>query len=234
MNPLIAATDLRAGYATGDVLQDVSIEVGTREIVGVLGRNGVGKTTLMRALIGLVSVRSGSILYRGGDITRQPANRRAALGIGYVPQGREVFAHMSVLDNLRMGQFVNRAREFQPDEVYSYFPFLRDRSRQRAGTLSGGQQEMLAIARALVAGPDLLLLDEPSDGVQPSIVHDIGNFIVHLVEERPLGVLLVEQNIELVQRAAQRAYVMDKGRVVATLGKKELLNTELLASYLAV
>jgi urea ABC transporter ATP-binding protein UrtE len=234
MNPLIAATDLRAGYATGDVLQDVSIEVGTREIVGVLGRNGVGKTTLMRALIGLLSVRSGSILYRGGDITRQPANRRAALGIGYVPQGREVFAHMSVLDNLRMGQFVNRAREFQPDEVYSYFPFLRDRSRQRAGTLSGGQQEMLAIARALVAGPDLLLLDEPSDGVQPSIVHDIGNFIVHLVEERPLGVLLVEQNIELVQRAAQRAYVMDKGRVVATLGKKELLNTELLASYLAV
>jgi ABC-type branched-subunit amino acid transport system ATPase component len=194
----------------------------------------VGKSTLMRALIGLLSVRSGSILYRGGDITRQPANRRAALGIGYVPQGREVFAHMSVLDNLRMGQFVNRAREFQPDEVYSYFPFLRDRSRQRAGTLSGGQQEMLAIARALVAGPDLLLLDEPSDGVQPSIVHDIGNFIVRLVEERPLGVLIVEQNIELMQRAAQRAYVMDKGRVVATLGKKELLNTELLASYLAV
>jgi len=234
MNPLIAATDLRAGYATGDVLQDVSIEVGTREIVGVLGRNGVGKTTLMRALIGLVSVRSGSILYRGGDITRQPANRRAALGIGYVPQGREVFAHMSVLDNLRMGQFVNRAREFQPDEVYGYFPFLRDRSGQRAGTLSGGQQEMLAIARALVAGPELLLLDEPSDGVQPSIVQDIGNFIVRLVEERPLGVLIVEQNIELMQRAAQRAYVMDKGRVVATLGKKELLNTELLASYLAV
>jgi urea ABC transporter ATP-binding protein UrtE len=234
MNPLIAATGLRAGYATGDVLQEVNIEVSTGEIVGVLGRNGVGKSTLMRALIGLLSVRSGSILYRGGDITRQPANRRAALGIGYVPQGREVFAHMSVLDNLRMGQFVNRARGFQPDEVYGYFPFLRDRSRQRAGTLSGGQQEMLAIARALVAGPELLLLDEPSDGVQPSIVHDIGNFIVRLVEERPLGVLIVEQNIELIQRAAQRAYVMDKGRVVATLGKKELLNTELLASYLAV
>jgi urea ABC transporter ATP-binding protein UrtE len=234
MNPLIAATGLRAGYATGDVLQEVNIEVGTGEIVGVLGRNGVGKTTLMRALIGLLSVRSGSILYRGVDITRQPADRRAALGIGYVPQGREVFAHMSVLDNLRMGQFINRAREFQPDEVYGYFPFLRDRARQRAGTLSGGQQEMLAIARALVAGPELLLLDEPSDGVQPSIVHDIGNFIVRLVEERPLGVLIVEQNIELMQRAAQRAYVMDKGRVVATLGKKELLNTELLASYLAV
>jgi urea ABC transporter ATP-binding protein UrtE len=234
MNPLIAATGLRAGYATGDVLHEVNIEVSAGEIVGVLGRNGVGKTTLMRALIGLLSVRSGSISYRGVDITRQPADRRAALGIGYVPQGREVFAHMSVLDNLRMGQFINRARGFQPDEVYGYFPFLRDRSRQRAGTLSGGQQEMLAIARALVAGPELLLLDEPSDGVQPSIVHDIGNFIVRLVEERPLGILIVEQNIELMQRAAQRAYVMDKGRVVATLGKKELLNTELLASYLAV
>jgi branched-chain amino acid transport system ATP-binding protein len=231
---LIAATGLRAGYATGDVLHEVNIEVSTGEIVGVLGRNGVGKTTLMRALIGLLSVRSGSISYRGVDITRQPADRRAALGIGYVPQGREVFAHMSVLDNLRMGQFINRARGFQPDEVYGYFPFLRDRSRQRAGTLSGGQQEMLAIARALVAEPELLLLDEPSDGVQPSIVHDIGNFIVRLVEERPLGVLIVEQNIELIQRAAQRAYVMDKGRVVAALGKKELLNTELLASYLAV
>jgi urea ABC transporter ATP-binding protein UrtE len=234
MNRLIAAAGLHAGYATGDVLHEVNIEVSTGEIVGVLGRNGVGKTTLMRALIGLLSVRSGSISYRGVDITRQPADRRAALGIGYVPQGREVFAHMSVLDNLRMGQFINRARGFQPDEVYGYFPFLRDRSRQRAGTLSGGQQEMLAIARALVAEPELLLLDEPSDGVQPSIVHDIGNFIVRLVEERPLGVLIVEQNIELIQRAAQRAYVMDKGRVVAALGKKELLNTELLASYLAV
>jgi len=234
MNPLMAATGLRAGYATGDVLQDVSIEVAPGEIVGVLGRNGVGKTTLMRVLIGLLSVRSGSITFRGEDITRRPANRRAALGIGFVPQGREVFAHMSVLDNLRMGQFINRAREFQPDQVYGYFPFLKDRSRQRAGTLSGGQQEMLAIARALVAGPDLLLLDEPSDGVQPSIVHDIGNFILRLVQERPLGVLIVEQNIELIQRAAQRAYVMDKGRVVATLGKNELLNTELLASYLAV
>jgi urea transport system ATP-binding protein len=234
MNPLMAANGLRAGYATGDVLQDVSIEVAPGEIVGVLGRNGVGKTTLMRTLIGLLSVRSGSITFRGEEITRRPANRRAALGIGYVPQGREVFAHMSVLDNLRMGQFINRTREFRPDQVYGYFPFLQDRSRQRAGTLSGGQQEMLAIARALVAGPDLLLLDEPSDGVQPSIVHDIGDFIVRLVEERPLGVLIVEQNIELMQRAAQRAYVMDKGRVVATLGKKELLNTELLASYLAV
>jgi urea ABC transporter ATP-binding protein UrtE len=234
MAPLIATTALRAGYATGDVLQDVSVEVGTGEVVGVLGRNGVGKSTLMRALIGLLPARNGMIVYQGNDITRQAANRRAALGIGYVPQGREVFAQMSVLDNLRMGQFIDRSRQFDPTEVYAYFPFLRERSRQRAGTLSGGQQEMLAIARALVAGPQLLLLDEPSDGVQPSIVHEIGDFILRLVQERPLGVLIVEQNIELMQRVAQRAYVMDKGRVVAMIGKEQLLNTELLASYLAV
>lgn len=234
MDPLIVTRMLRAGYATGDVLQDVSVEVGRGEVVGVLGRNGVGKSTLMRALIGLLPARRGSIVYRGEDITGHSSNRRAARGIGYVPQGREVFAQMSVLDNLRMGQFVNRARAFSPDDVYAYFPILEQRSRQRAGTLSGGEQEMLAIARALVAGPDLLLLDEPSDGVQPSIVHQIGDFIIRLVAGRPLGVLIVEQNIELMQRAAQRAYVMDKGRVVAELTKQELLDTELLASYLAV
>ncbi len=234
MSLLIAATGLRAGYATGDVLQDVSIEVGQGEVVGVLGRNGVGKSTLMRALIGLLPARRGTVAYGGRDVTRLPAHRRAALGIGYVPQGRDVFPHMTVLDNLRMGQFVNRTQSFSPDAVYGYFPFLEERARQRAGTLSGGQQEMLAIARALVCGPQLLLLDEPSDGVQPSIVHEIGQFICRLVAETPLGVLIVEQNIELMQTVAHRAYVMDKGRVVATLARDAIADTETLANYLAV
>jgi len=234
MDPLIAAVDVRSGYATGNVLQGVSIEVFPGEVVGVLGRNGVGKSTLMRTLIGLLPARSGTVRFRGTDVTRLPANRRASLGIGYVPQGRDVFPRMSVLDNIRMGQYVNPSRRFQPDEVYGYFPFLKERALQRAGTLSGGQQEMLAIARALVAAPDVLLLDEPSDGVQPSIIQDIGAFIARLVESRPIGVLIVEQNIDLMQRVAQRAYVMDKGSVVASIGQDQIRDTEALAAFLAV
>jgi branched-chain amino acid transport system ATP-binding protein len=226
---------LRAGYATGDVLQGVSINVASGEVVGVLGRNGVGKSTLMKAVIGLLPARSGTVRFKGDEITREGAHYRARRGIGYVPQGREIFPHMSVLDNLRMGQFVNKvAGDFNIQQVYDWFPFLGDRSRQRGGTLSGGQQEMLAIARALVNGPELLLLDEPSDGVQPSIVEEIGGFITTLVQRRPMGVLIVEQNINLLQTVAQRAYVMEKGSVVDTLNHEELRDTERVASFLAV
>lgn len=233
--PILAAEGLRSGYATGDVLQGVGLEVGAGEIVGVLGRNGVGKSTLIRTLIGLLPARSGRIRFKGQDITGEPANLRARRGIGYVPQGREIFPHMSVMDNLRMGGFVNAGKgSFALDEVLGWFPFLRERLRQRGGTLSGGQQEMLAIARALVNGPDLMLLDEPSDGVQPSIVQEIGDFLAALVGRKPIGVLLVEQNIDLVQTTAHRAYVMDKGRVVAAITRDELKDTERVAEFLAV
>jgi branched-chain amino acid transport system ATP-binding protein len=235
MPAILDVADLRSGYATGNVLQGVSITVESGEVVGVLGRNGVGKSTLMKSIIGLLPARTGAIRYKGDDVTRESADRRARRGMGYVPQGREIFPKMSVLDNLRMGRLVNKSNgSFVPDEVYGWFPFLKDRGRQRSGTLSGGQQEMLAIARALVNGPDLLLLDEPSDGVQPSIVQEIGAFIRELVERKPIGILLVEQNIDLVQRVAERAYVLDKGRVVATITKAELLDTEALAKFLAV
>jgi urea ABC transporter ATP-binding protein UrtE len=232
---ILAAEGLRSGYATGEVLHGVGVEVASGEIVGVLGRNGVGKSTLIRTLIGLLPARSGRIRFKGKDITRESADRRARRGIGYVPQGREIFPHMSVMDNLRMGGFVNAAGgSLALDEVLGWFPFLRERLRQRGGTLSGGQQEMLAIARALVNGPDLLLLDEPSDGVQPSIVQEIGDFLAALVRRKPIGVLLVEQNIDLMQTVAHRAYVMDKGRVVAAITRDELLDTERVAEFLAV
>jgi urea transport system ATP-binding protein len=235
MVAILEVEGLRAGYATGDVLQGISMTVASGEVVGVLGRNGVGKSTLMKAVIGLLPARSGTLRFKGDEITREGAHRRARRGIGYVPQGREIFPHMSVLDNLRMGQFVNQgAGDFNIQQVYDWFPFLRDRGRQRGGTLSGGQQEMLAIARALVNGPELLLLDEPSDGVQPSIVEEIGGFITTLVQRRALGVLIVEQNIRLLQTVAQRAYVMEKGSVVDVLNREELRNTERVASFLAV
>lgn len=232
---MLSVSDLRSGYATGDVLQDVTMAVEDGEVVGVLGRNGVGKTTLMKTLIGLLPARRGRIALHGDDVTRLGADRRARLGIGYVPQGRGIFPHMTVHDNLRMGARINEgAPAFDLDVIFSYFPFLKDRLRQRGGTLSGGQQAMLAIARALVGGPRLLLLDEPSDGVQPSIVQDIGGFIQSLNRDKQLTVLIVEQNIDLMQTVAGRAYVLDKGRVVAAMDRETLQDTQQVASFLAV
>jgi branched-chain amino acid transport system ATP-binding protein len=235
MATLLQASDLRAGYGAGDVLQGVDLAIEPGEIVAVLGRNGVGKTTLMKTLIGILRARSGRILYKGDEVTGLSSDRRARLGIGYVPQGREIFPHLTVLDNLRLGRLINvAAGALALDEVYGYFPFLKERARQRGGTLSGGQQEMLAIARALVGRPDLLLLDEPSDGVQPSIVQEIGDFLVKLVALRPIGILIVEQNIDLIQTVAQRAYVMDKGRLTATLDREAIADVATLSHHLAL
>lgn len=232
---LLSTSALRSGYATGDVLQDVDITVQRGEVVGVLGRNGVGKTTLMKTLIGLLPVRGGHITFRDEDVSRMTADLRARLGIGYVPQGRGIFPDMTVGDNLRMGSLINAAkRSLDFDLIFGYFPFLKERLDQRGGTLSGGQQAMLAIARALISAPDLLLLDEPSDGVQPSIVQEIGGFIKSLNAEKGLTVLIVEQNIDLMQTVATRGYALDKGRVVAEVGRESLLDTERVAEFLAV
>jgi branched-chain amino acid transport system ATP-binding protein len=232
---LLSASDLRSGYATSDVLQDVGVTVEQGEVVGVLGRNGVGKTTLMKTLIGLLPARAGQIVFRDQDVTKFSADRRARLGIGYVPQGRGIFPHMTVRDNLRMGGLINASKQsLDFDLVFGYFPFLKERLSQRGGTLGGGQQAMLAIARALISTPDLLLLDEPSDGVQPNIVEEIGEFIKGLNEDKGLTVLIVEQNIDLMQTVANRAYALDKGRVVAAVDRKDLMDTERVTTFLAV
>ena len=232
---LLQVSELRAGYGAGDVLQGVDLAIEPGEIVAVLGRNGVGKSTLMKTVIGILPARRGRIVHKGNDVTGMPADRRARLGIGYVPQGREIFPHLSVMDNLRLGRLINvAAGALALDQVYGWFPFLKERARQRGGTLSGGQQEMLAIARALVGLPDLLLLDEPSDGVQPSIVQEIGDFLVKLVAERPIGILIVEQNIDLIQTVAQRAYVMDKGRLTAALDRAAIADVTALSHHLAL
>jgi branched-chain amino acid transport system ATP-binding protein len=232
---LLFASDLRSGYATSDVLQDVGVTVEQGEVVGVLGRNGVGKTTLMKTLIGLLPARAGQIVFRDQDVTKLSADRRARLGIGYVPQGRGIFPQMTVRDNLRMGGLINASKQsLDFDLVFGYFPILKKRLSQRGGTLSGGQQAMLAIARALISTPDLLLLDEPSDGVQPNIVEEIGEFIKSLNEEKGLTVLIVEQNIDLMQTVAKRAYALDKGRVIASVNHEELMDTQRVAAFLAI
>jgi urea transport system ATP-binding protein len=231
---LLDLRNLFAGYGSGDILQGVSLTIDAGEMVAVIGRNGVGKSTLMKTVIGLLPARMGNVSLSGTSITGLRADQRAALGMGYVPQGRDVFPELTVEENLMMGETINRAKtSLRYDLVYEYFPILRERRRQAAGTFSGGQQQMLAIGRALVGHPELLLLDEPSLGIQPSIVNEIGETLVRLNREEALTILLVEQNMRLIERVAQRAYAMDKGRIVADLAR-DALSPDALAGYLAV
>jgi urea ABC transporter ATP-binding protein UrtE len=231
---LLTVEGLRSGYGGKPVLQGVDLSVRDREVTAVIGRNGVGKSTLMKAVIGLLPTTDGSIRFNGADIGAETPHMRARRGIGYVPQGRDVFPRMSVEENLRVGLSISGARTADFEPVYAYFPILKERRRQAAGTLSGGQQQQLAIGRVLVGQPTLLLLDEPSEGIQPSIVQDIARIVVELNQKTGLTVVLVEQNIDMIRAMAQRSYVMDKGRVVAELTPAMLDDSEVVRRYLAV
>lgn len=233
--PLLSVHGLRNGYGGKPVLAGIDLDVAPGEIVAVIGRNGVGKTTLMRSLIGLLPAGSGTIRFKDTPVDRLTAHARARLGLGYVPQGRDVFPRMSVEENLNVGRASGRGgREEDYDLVYQSFPILRERRRQAAGTLSGGQQQQLAIGRVLIGRPSLMLLDEPSEGIQPSIVQDIARIGVALNRDRGLTIILVEQNIDMIAAMAQRCLVMDKGRIVASLTPAMLDDRDLVRRYLAV
>ncbi len=212
---MLKVTNLDLYYGAAQALKSVSMEAGPGQITCVLGRNGVGKTSLMRAIVGQQSIRSGQIALDGTDIGTEAPYRRARRGIGFVPQGREIFPLLSVRENLMTGYApLRRADMSIPDHVFDLFPVLRTMLGRRGGDLSGGQQQQLAIGRALVARPRLLVLDEPTEGIQPSIIKDIGRAIRYLKEEAGLAILLVEQYLDFCRELADRVYIMDRGRIV--------------------
>jgi branched-chain amino acid transport system ATP-binding protein len=214
--PLLRLDNIHTYYAKSHILHGVSLEVGRAEVVGLLGRNGVGKSTTLKAIAGLVHPSEGEVVFAGRRITQWPAHRLARLGIGYVPEDRRIFRLLTVAENLRTGldrHGVTKARKKQLlEKVYQYFPVLTERRNQAGGTLSGGEQQMLAIARSMMLEPKIILLDEPTEGLMPRMVSLIRE-IIGVLEREHVAVLLVEQNVPLTLQAARRVYILEKGVV---------------------
>jgi branched-chain amino acid transport system ATP-binding protein len=213
---MLAVTDLHAHYGKSHVLHGVSLRVDPGEVVGILGRNGVGKSTTLKAILGLVRPSAGRVIFDGRDVTSAPAHRVARLGIGYVPEDRRIFRLLTVHENLRTGLdrpgVTPERRQALLETVYLHFPVLRERRNQTGGTLSGGEQQMLAIARAMMLEPKIVLLDEPTEGLMPRMVAQIRE-IIDVLRQAGVAILLVEQNVPLTLEVSARVYVMEKGQV---------------------
>lgn len=231
---MIAVRKLNQAYGGSQILWDLDLEVAEGSVTCLMGRNGVGKTTLLKCLMGLLPVRSGEILVGGRDIAGETAEYRPRHGIGYVPQGRDIFPLLTVEENLRVALAGRSGRDRNiPQRIFELFPVLAEMMDRRGGDLSGGQQQQLAIGRALVLEPKVIILDEPNEGIQPNIVQQIGDVILRLNREEGLTVLLVEQKLNFARRVGQAFRLMEKGRVVAT-GAMDELNDELIGRHLAV
>lgn len=232
---MLEVRNLKAGYGPLPVLHDLSFGLSKGETLVLLGRNGVGKTTLLKSLIGINKPTSGEIMLNSTNVAGLAPNKLARLGVAYVPQGRGIFPKLTVEENLLVGLRSRKdKRRTIPREIFDIFPIVRERPSQLGGTLSGGQQQILALARALCGDPDLLLLDEPSEGIQPSIVQQIGGQLGTFNRELNLTVLLVEQSLELARRAASRCLVMEKGRISKNLTKEDLNNEKKVFAALAL
>jgi len=231
---MLKIAGLNQYYGESHTLWDLDVEIPEGLCTCVMGRNGVGKTTLMQCIMGLLPLRSGRLEYQGRDLARLAAEKRAGLGIGYVPQGRQIFPLLTVEENLRIGLSVRPDGKKQiPGLVFELFPVLKEMIGRRGGDLSGGQQQQLAIGRALVIDPRLLILDEPTEGIQPNIVHEIGEIIRRLNREIGLTVILVEQKLPFARKVADRFLILDRGRLMAR-GAMGELSDQLVREYLSV
>jgi urea transport system ATP-binding protein len=233
---VLAVQELHQYYGGSHTLRGTTLDAKAGTCTVLMGRNGVGKTTLLKAIMGLLPVRSGSVRFAERELVGSDPTARARAGIGYVPQGRDIFPDLSVEENLRVGALVRtqkRGRREIPDLVFRLFPVLRSMLRRRGGNLSGGQQQQLAIARALTLEPKCILLDEPTEGIQPNIVHELGEVIQRLTTEEHISVLLVEQKLPFARRVASRFFLMERGSVVAS-GAMETLSDDLIRKHLAV
>ncbi|MBI2154934.1 MAG: ABC transporter ATP-binding protein [Candidatus Rokubacteria bacterium] len=230
---MLEVRDLHTYYGESYVLQGVSLRVEKSQVVGILGRNGMGKTTLIRSIIGFTLPRRGQVLFKGRDITGWPSYRSVDLGMGLVPQGRRVFSSLTVIENLTVAAR-GTGGSWTIERVLDLFPRLRERAEHRAGKLSGGEQQMLAIARALMTNPDLLLMDEPTEGLAPLLVREMGRVIADL-KTRGLSILLVEQNLPLALKVADHVHVLSRGRIVHSSAPQALwANEEIKARYLGL
>jgi urea transport system ATP-binding protein len=231
---VLAVKTLNQFYGGSHTLWDVDLSVPPGSLMCVMGRNGMGKTTLLKCIMGLLPVASGSVTFDGVDLVKCPAEQRAKIGIGYVPQGREIFSHLTVEENLKVGLGVrkNGARAIPP-RIFNLFPVLKKMLNRRGGDLSGGQQQQLAIGRALVLEPKLLILDEPTEGIQPNVVHEIGDIVLRLNKEEGLAVLLVEQKLPFARRVASEFCILSNGRRVAEGAIGELTD-EVVRAHLSV
>ena len=232
---MLEVSELSAGYGRIPILNQATFSVAANEFVGVLGHNGMGKTTLLRALMGYLPATHGRVVFEGADVTRAPTHARARAGLGYVPQGREIFPGLTVRENLRMGALKRgRAEDAAIDAALEDFPRLKRLIDRAGGALSGGEQQLLAIARCLVGAPKLVLLDEPTEGIQPSIIEEIAETLTRLKTRGGLAMILVEQNLDFIAALSQRVLIIQKGAIVGAAKPEDLHKVSLMHEFIGV